>query len=377
MLILRAPILHTGDGLVIRDGEIAIENGVIRYVGPRREQSPNDDVREFPQGELSPGLIDAHTHLGLMPEGFENESKDLNEMTSPKTPTLDVLDGIWPEDKGFAKALRAGITSVCILPGSANIVGGAGGVFCTQGHNPQTMRREATPIVKIAFGYAVKHSHGLKGHAPLTRMAIADLFRKTLDDALVYEQRRALDQIPEDPAQERILSILQKKAVVRAHALRSDDLLTALRLQKSYGFRLVLEHALDAPLVAQEIADAHVPVVFGPALRTEANSEVTRVGYSAVPTLLRAGVKVALMTDHPIVPCEYLSVLAGLCRREGLDHEQALQLCTKNAAEILGLKAGRLAEGYAGDVVCFSGAPLAIESRVQAVFVAGELAFSA
>lgn len=376
MLILRAPIIHVGDGQVLQNAEISIENGLIQYVGPRREGIFNAEIREF-SGELCPGLIDPHTHLGLMPEGFENESKDLNEMTSIKTPTIDVLDGIWPADPGFRKALQAGITTVGILPGAANIVGGIGGAFTTFGHNPELMRREATPIVKVAFGYAVKHSHGLKGHAPLTRMAIADLFRKTFDEALEYEQRRVLDQIPENPAQERILAVLQKKAVVRAHALRCDDLLTALRLQKSYGFKLVLEHALDAPLVAQEIAAAHVPVVFGPAFRTLAGSEVTRVGYSAVPKLIQAGVKVSIMTDHPIVPCEYLSILAGLCRREGLSHEQALTLCTKNAAEILGVKAGKLAVGYAGDVACFTGAPLAIESRVQAVFVAGELAFSA
>ncbi len=367
--------LHCGDGRFFDPGELWIQDERILYAGPVRSDRPEDAILRDVSGlHLCPGFVDAHTHVGLMPEGFANESKDLNEMTSPLTPGLKAIDGVWPGDRAFARALLAGVTTVCVLPGSGNAIGGQGVVLSTRGSDVESMDRGAPPCLKIALGYGVKHSHGLKGHAPLTRMAIADLLRHAFEDALIYEQNRAVDACRIDPAKEILVAALQRRAVVRAHCMRSDDIATALRLAREFGLSLVLEHALASDALIEKIVAARASVVFGPTWKTPGVSDETLADESTVLRLFEAGVPVALMTDHPIVPVGYLPLLAGLCVRAGLSSENALTLITSNAAKILGIsdRLGTLGEGLLGDFLLLDGPPLEVASRVLEVWMAGQ-----
>lgn len=327
---------------------------------------------------IAPGFVDAHVHLGLYPEGFVGEPKDLNELTHPLTPQLRALDGIWPGDIAFKKAREGGVTSVCVLPGSANVIGGVGMVLKTAGHDVEQMSVRDPACLKIAFGYNVKHNHGLKGRSPLTRMALADLLRTAFEGALAYEERRLKDPLtPIDRGKEHLLLALKRSIPVRAHAARSDDILTAIRLAREFGFKLVIEHGYEAIDVIDQLLEVDASVVYGPAFRTCGHSEDLNFSFTHAQRLLEAGIKVAHMTDHPIVPIQYLSLQAGLCVREGLSTEEALKLITAYPAEILGCEAsiGRLKVGLDADLVRLSGPPLELASRVIQTYIGGRVVY--
>lgn len=374
------PVLDGGPP-ILDDAELIIEGDRIVALRPTDRGATDDAIVELPPGHhITPGLIDPHVHLGLFPEGSPREAKDLNEMTRPVTPEMRASDGVWPGDVAFFKARAAGITTVCVLPGSANIVGGTGFALRTAGIDVERMTRRDPVCLKVAFGYNVKHSHGLKsGRSPLTRMGIAAGFRDAFDAALRYEQQRIHDpHTPSDRGHDALLSALRRQIPVRAHASRSDDILTAIRLAREYGLKLVLEHGYEADLVLDRLKEHDVAVVFGPAFRCCGNTEELHFDFATVAALDAAGVCVAHMTDHPIVPVGYLAVQAGLSVRAGMKPERALRTITTHAARILGLEdeIGRLAPGMAADLAIFTGPPLDIASRVHATWIDGERVYA-
>lgn len=375
--VFRGATVHTCGPLgTLERGEVVVRDGRVAAVGPAGRGTPRGAVVHDLRGRhLTPGLIDAHVHMGLMPEGFPNESKDINEMTAALTPQVQALDGVWPGDVAFARARAGGVTTVCILPGSANVVGGTGVVMKTAGHDVEQMALAPRACLKVAFGYNPKHNHGLKtGRAPLTRMGIAALFREAFDGALAYAERRAKGEggAP-DRGREALLRALRGEVPVRAHAGRADDILTALRLAREYGLRLVIEHGYEAGQVVDEVKAGAAGVVLGPMFRCCGHSDETHLDFGLTAVLDAAGVRVAHMTDHPIVPVGYLSIQAGLCVRAGMTPERALHTITCNAAQILEQtgRVGALVPGLDADLVVFDGPPLEIASRVLATYVEG------
>jgi imidazolonepropionase-like amidohydrolase len=381
-LIFRGARVHRGHGTPPEDGlEVVVQGRHIAAVREAGRSAPSDArVVDVSGRHLAPGFIDPHVHMGVMPEGFPNDSKDLCEMTSPVTPQMQAIDAVWPGDTAFVKARAAGVTTVCVLPGSGNVVSGTGVVLKTHGRNVEKMAVLQPACLKVAFGYNVKHSHGIKANrAPLTRMGIAALFRQAFEDAQLYAAKRAKDpETPRDAGKETLCAAMRGELVVRAHCSRSDDILTALRLARTFGLRLVLEHGYDAHLVLDEVKAAGAAVVFGPAFRTCDGSENLHFDFAQTRALDDAGVLVAHMTDHPIVPVEYLSVQAGLSVRAGMAPARALALITGNAARVLGLEArvGDIAPGLDADFVLLDGPPLAIESRVLETRIEGRVVYT-
>jgi imidazolonepropionase-like amidohydrolase len=391
----------------IEGGALAIFRGVILWVGPQERRAAElrealevwcqahptaladtsiDTIIEGAElidcsGEhLCPGFIDAHVHLGLYPEGFVGEPKDLNELTHPLTPQLRALDGVWPGDIAFEKARAGGVTTVCVLPGSANVIGGVGVVMRTAGIDVEEMSLKEPACLKIAFGYNVKYNHGQKGKAPMTRMAIAAMMRARFEEALRYEERRLIDPTtPRDRGQEHVLMALRREIPVRAHASRSDDILTAVRIAKEFGLKLIIEHGYEAIQVIPQLLSVGASVVYGPAFRTCGHSEDLHFDFGHAQILLEAGIPVAQMTDHPIVPVQYLSIQAGLCVRAGLDADEALALITAYPAMLLGCadRVGRLKAGLDADFLRMSGPPLDISARVLTTYQRGTAVYSA
>jgi imidazolonepropionase-like amidohydrolase len=377
VLVFRGARVHSGSGAPAVEGlEVVVRGPRIDAVREASKRTPRGArVVDLTGRHLCPGFVDAHVHMGVMPEGFPHESKDLNEMTSPVTPQMQALDAVWPGDTAFVKARAAGVTTVCVLPGSANVVSGTGVVLKTWGHNVEQMAIRHPACLKVAFGYNVKASHGLKANrAPLTRMGIAALFRQAFDEARTYETKRKKDpETPRDAGKEVLCAAMRGELPVRAHCARSDDILTALRLAREYGLSLILEHGYEAHLVLEEVKAAGAAVVFGPAFRTCGSTEDLHFDFVQTRWLDDAGVLVAHMTDHPIVPIEYLSLQAGLSVRAGMAPERALAMITGHAARILGLgdRIGDLASGLDADLVVLDGPPLSIESRVLETWIDG------
>lgn len=378
-----------------RRGDVFIEEGLIRAVGESLsgELAADHTMRVIDAGDmvLTPGLIDVHTHMGLWEEGYPEEEGSGNEMTHPVTPHLRVLDAINPEDPAFSEALRAGFTTVQVLPGSANVIGGQGAILKTSGHVVDQMVRRQPSGLKVAFGENPKNVYKSQKTSPSTRMAVASTLREAFIQAANYrlkqEKKNRDDQgeplgchAPErNLKMDVILNVLDKKLPLRVHAHRADDIATALRIATEFGVKMTLEHGTEGFLVADLLADKKVPVAFGPVLASRSKLELAHLDIHHVLSLWKAGVPISLITDHPVIPIQFAMAQAAEVVRAGIAPEQVMRFLSLNAAAHLGLEdqLGSIAEGKLADVVLWSGDPFHYRTRVLATIIEGEVVYRA
>jgi imidazolonepropionase-like amidohydrolase len=174
-----------------------------------------------------------------------------------------------------------------------------------------------------------------------------------------------------------MIKVLTREIPLRAHAHRADDIMTAVRIASEFNLDLVIEHCTEGHKVAEELAAAGIPAVVGPSMSNRAKVELKDITFKTPGVLAKAGVKIALMTDHPVIPIQFLPICAGLAVREGLTQEEALKAITINAAEILGVQhtVGSLAPGKDADVVIWSGNPLEVMSKPNLVMINGKVVY--
>lgn len=359
------------------------DDGKIAAVGPQAhiELPDGAQIIDASGKVVTPGFIDAHTHLGIGELAVGKEGADTNEGTDPVTPHLRAIDAIYPGDLAFADALAAGITAVNIMPGSANVIGGLAALVKTHGSRIDHMVVRHPTGLKAAMGENPKRSFGDQKKIPSTRLGIAGLMRENLVKASNYLHKRDADQLKADPAKpferdlklEAIGMVLRREIPMRWHAHRSDDILTALRIRDEFGFDMVLDHATEAHLLTDELLSRDIPAVLGPNLTARYKVELKNRTLATAGLLVAAGVKVALTTDHWVVPVQLLPLSLIMAVREGLDPDRALDLVTINPAQILGVphRIGSLFPGSDADLVIWSGHPLDIYNRPEQVFVDG------
>jgi len=330
---------------------------------------------------VMPGMIDAHCHVGIGEEIYRWEGEDFNEMTDPVTPDMRAIDGINPEDEGFRDARLGGVTAVFTVPGSANVIGGTGVVMKTVGKIVDKMIVRDPAGLKVAFGENPKMVYGEQKKMPMTRMGTAALLRQALVDAQVYrdkliEGKEDSDKLPErDLGLETLVKVINREIPLRAHAHRADDIMTAIRIAREFGADLVIEHCTEGHKIAEELAEMGYPAVVGPLLTNRAKVELKDKSFKTPGVLARAGVKVAIMTDHSVTPIEQLPLCAALACKAGMDIEDALRAITINPAEILGVsdRIGTLEVGKDADIVIWSEHPLLITARPLYVIIDGEI----
>lgn len=330
---------------------------------------------------VMPGFIDAHCHVGIGEEIYQIEGDDLNEMTDPLTPELRAIDGINPEDLGFRDARLGGVTTVFTCPGSANVIGGTGVVLKTSGRVVEEMIVREPAGLKVAFGENPKAVYGEQKKMPMTRMGTAALLRQAFVDTQNYRDK--LEQGKKDPEKlperdlglEHINLALEKKLPLHAHAHRADDIMTAIRIAREFGVDIVLTHCTDGHKIADLLQKHGYPAVVGPSLINRAKVELKDKTFETPGVLARAGVKVAIMTDHSVTPIEYLPLCAALAVRSGMEEEDALKAITIWAAEILGVadRIGSLEEGKDADIVVWKGRPLSFEAAPETVLINGRI----
>jgi len=375
---------------IIKDCVIEVKNGKIIGVGQDIKIPSNSTVIDASSSVVVPGFVDAHSHIGLAYESFAFEQKDINETTNPVTPELRVIDAIWPNDSAFEKAIAAGVTTVCVCPGSSNVIGGTVAVIKTYGRTVEEMLVRHPAGLKVAFGINPKVSYGNQKRTPMTRMAIAALFRKTFVDALEYlkEKERAENckkesnkECPKPPkrdlAKETIVSLLKREFPMRAHSARVDDLMTAIRIAEEFGIDLILDHAYEANYIADEIARRNIPVILGPYMRVRGSSESQEITFKTAKIMTDAGALVAMMTDHPFTPEWYLPLQAALAVREGMDPYDALKTITINAAKILGVdnRVGSLESGKDADIAIFNKHPFNYDAITEYTIINGKIVY--
>ncbi len=379
--ILTGGRVLTMAGQTFDPGYIIIDNGTISATGALADLSqpaPDADVVDLSGKWILPGLIDAHTHVGIGEQGFGREGMDTNETTDPVTPQVRAIDATNPDDEAFRDALAAGVTALNVMPGSANVVGGLAFAVKTFGSRIDQMVLRNPTGMKAAMGENPKRTHGDAKRMPSTRLGIAALFR----DLCVRTQNYMAKQAQAEPGKpferdlrlEQMALVLRHEIPMRIHAHRADDILTALRIRDEFGFDMVLDHSTEAFKMPDELLRRNIPAVVGPTLTSRYKVELRERNLRTAGVLVRAGVKVALTTDHWVVPIQHLLLGLMLSVREGLDRDEALKLVTINPAEILGIanRVGSIAPGKDADLAVFSGDPLDIMQRVVRVYLDGE-----
>jgi imidazolonepropionase-like amidohydrolase len=346
-----------------------------------------------------PGLIDAHCHVGIFPDGIGWEHSDGNELTDPITPHLRALDAVHPEDPAFKDLVAAGVTTVLTGPGSGNLIGGQWVCIKTA---PRPSVEEMVLLepagMKMALGENPKRVYGGQKKTPSTRMGNAATLRAALVDAQNYLDKWARyeadlaeyqDKIeageddgkrPERPERdlklEALGKVLCRELKARVHAHRADDMLTAIRIAEEFDLDLTLEHATEGYKIADVLAAKGIMVTAGPILFSRLKYELREMTPKNPGLMAKAGVKVAIQTDE-MSAVRYLTINAALAVREGMPEEDALKAITINAAEVIGVqdRVGSIEVGKDADILILSGHPFDYRTQTELVLVNGQVAY--
>lgn len=373
MIALTNGRLYTIDNGIIEQGTILLDGEKIAAVGTDVAIPADAQVIDVEGRIVTPGFIDAHTHIGIDEEIHQPIGDDCNEMTEPNTAELRAMDAINYRDLSFQDAVKAGITTVMITPGSANVFGGLVAVMKTAGRTYKEMLLNGEAGLKMAFGENPKRVYGEKDKTPSTRMATMAIARQGFYEAKEYLKKSEEDR--EFSLQtEHIAKALDGGIPVRAHAHRADDIMTAIRLRDEFHLDLVVEHCTDGHLIVDELKEAGVPVAVGPSLSNRAKVEMENVTFRTPGVLASAGIDVAIITDAPCTPIQYLPICAGMAMREGMTEEDAFKALTIVPAKILKVddRLGSLTVGKDADVVVWNNHPMEIMGRPEMVFVSGK-----
>lgn len=380
-MIIYNGVVHPMDGPIIPRGYVAFEGDKITAVGPMEELEHEPEGLDAQGGHILPGFIDAHCHLGLFGDSLGFEADDGNESTDPCTPQLRAIDGVNPLDRGFQEAREGGVTTVLTGPGSANPIAGQFLALKTNGRWVDEMVVKAPVAMKFALGENPKSVYNDRKETPVTRMATAAIIRENLSKAQEYQDKQSkADEDPDtdmpdyDAKLEALVPVVEGEVPAHFHAHRADDIATAVRLSKEFGLDYVIVHGTEGYKVAELLAAEGVPVITGPCLTDRSKPELVGQTLENPALLAKAGVKVAICTDHPETPIQYLPLCAAMAVRGGMEEEKALAAITSAAAEIAGIdkRVGTLTPGKDADVVVTSGHPFDWNGRIKAVFIDGK-----
>lgn len=376
MYILKNARIYVGTGEVLENASILVKDGKFAQVNVVDEIEC--DVIDLQGKTITPGLIDVHTHLGVFEDGVGQDGHDFNEMSSPVTPHVRALDGINPNDLAFLDARKGGVTTVQIMPGSANVIGGEMVTVKTYGKIVDKMAIKKVSGLKAATGENPRRVYGSKGKMPVTRMGVAALLRKKLVDGENYLKKLAEGKAERDLELEGIAKVLKREIPLRIHAHRSEDIQTALRIKREFNIDITIEHCTEGHLIADYIAEHGVRVSVGPTMSSRSKLELSNMGWHTLPILEKAGVPVSITTDHPVVPIEHLMTSAIYAAKDGYFSEQsALKAITLHAAKHLGLddRIGSIEEGKDADFVIWDGDPFDLRTEVIATYIDGKVVY--
>jgi len=385
-ILIKGLKILTMAGRTYEPGCILIKGRKIAKVSEKIDESENDDgtVIDANSCWVMPGLIDAHSHLGIYEEKKGQIGDNSNETTEPVTPYLKAIDAINPMDSGFHNAIRTGITSVMVGPGSSNVVGGQFAFIKTNGRCIDDMVVLEPAAMKVAFGENPKTNYGNNNQMPSTRMTIGAMLREELFEAKQYadNKKAALDHgdsFEEDFRKECWLPVLRKEIPLKAHVHRADDIQTAIRIAKLFDLNLTLDHCTEGHLITEEIRRSGFPAIVGPCLASRNKIEVQYMDFKTAGILHKAGVKVAITTDHPVSLIQCLPLCAGIAAKEGLGVDEGLRAITINPAQICNVssRVGSIEVGKDADIAIFDGNPMEIFTKCLYTIIDGKIVFQA
>ena len=383
MLYIKNGYIKTMAGPDIENGAILIDdNGKIAAVGADIPCPEGAQVIDAEGRLVTPGCVDAHCHIGLDNQGMGWEGRDYNEIVDPITPQMRAIDSINPMDEAFGLGLQGGVTTVCTGPGSANVVGGTFVAMKLAGKRVDNMIVKEPLAMKCAFGENPKRCYGQGSKkAPMTRMGTAALLRELLFKTRRYMEDKEAGKNPGfDFKLESMIPVMKGELPLKAHAHRHDDILTSIRIAKEFGVKLTLDHCTDGALIADELAKEGLPAFVGPTFGGKSKIELINKSFDTPKVLREAGVDIAIITDAPVIPIQYLPMCAGLAHNAGLDYEESWKAITSAAAKLTGIgnRVGSLEVGKDGDVVIWTADPMTVLAAESAcTIVDGKIVYQA
>jgi len=368
------------DSMPIERGFVHVKNGKITKVSEGAPPAVSKDDIDAKGQLLFPGFIDCHSHIGLLGDGAGIESDDINEDSDPVTPHLRAIDGLNFTDGYFADAVRAGVTAVLTGCGSTNPIGGDFIAVKTAGRCADEMLIRKAAI-KFALGENPKSAFADKESAPVTRMATAALIREALFKAKRYmdDIEKAVENdegLPEfDIKNEALIPLLKREIKAHFHCHRADDIMTAVRIAKEFNLDYVLIHCTEGHIIADLLGEAHATAFVGPIISDRGKPELAKLTTANAAILYNSKVKVAICTDHPEVPVQYLALSAAYCAKAGLPRLEALKAITINAAQGIGIadRTGSITVGKDADLILLDGDPLDIMTDVTMTMIDGKI----
>jgi len=393
VLITHATVL-TAAGDRIEDGSVLLRDGKIAGVG-HDLQAPAGAVTVNAQGKwVTPGLIDAHSHLGVYPSPEVPGNSDGNEITNPVTADMWALHSIWPQDPQFPLALAGGVTSQLILPGSANLIGGRGVTVKTvPGRSAMDMRFPGAPwVLKMACGENPKRVYGAKGRAPSTRMGNIAVTREAWLKARGYEKKwdayrqklaagKEASEPDRDLEMETLVGVLHGEILVENHCYRADEMLNMIDMAKEFGYRIAaFHHAVEAYKIADVLAENNICAAMwaeGWGFKMEALDGIRE----NIALVDHAKNGCAVVHSDSAETIQRLNQEAAKAMAAGnrlgfnLRPEDAIRWVTINPAKAIGVdqQTGSLEVGKMADVVLWTGNPFSVYSRTEKVYVDGVL----
>ena len=384
MFLYNAKIYPQGENAqAIPCGYIYIEDDKIANVAAGTPLKVTDEDIDLHGLRVYPGFIDIHTHMGLIGDGQGAEGEDVNEDSDPITPHLRTIDGLCFTDGYFADAVKAGVTTCVTGVGSTNPIGGDLIAVHTSGRCADEMLVKRVGI-KFALGENPKSTFADRDTAPITRMATAALIREALYKAKRYMQDKADaeesgESLPEyDIKCEALIPLLNREIKAHFHCHRADDIMTAVRIAEEFDLDYVLIHCTEGHKVADLLGEKKASAVVGPIICDRGKPELAGLTVANAGILYNNSVDVAICTDHPEVPIQYLPASAAFCAKEGLPKEAAIRAITATAAKIAGIDnlVGNIAVGRVADLTVTDGDPLEIMTNVKLTIIGGKVVYS-
>ncbi|NUR44781.1 MAG: amidohydrolase [Sphingomonas sp.] len=393
--VIRHATVFDGDGRQINDGTLILADGLVQAVGGPELAAPAGAVELDGTGKfVTPGIIDVHSHLGDYPSPGVEGNSDGNEATSPARPEVWAEHSVWPQDPGFSRALaNGGVTSLQILPGSANLFGGRSVVLKNvPARTQQGMKFPGAPYgLKMACGENPKRVYGSKGSMPGTRMGNIALTRQTWIKAQAYKRKWDKyaangGEMPErDLAMDTLRGVLAGKILIHNHCYRADEMANMIDMSHEFGYRIsTFHHAVEsykiADLLAREgICSAMWADWYG--FKMEAYDGIKE----NIPFVHNAGACAIVHSDDPNgiqrLNQEAAKALADGIRAgiPNLSEAVAWTWLSRNPAKALGIldKTGTLAPGKMADVVMWNGNPFSDYTRPERVWIDGALMYDA
>ncbi|MBR0598365.1 amidohydrolase [Sinanaerobacter chloroacetimidivorans] len=385
MLLIKNGKILTMSGCNYETGSVLIKDKKIIEVGEQivADEQEITETIDAAGSWVMPGLIEAHCHIGITEEKKGFEGDDCNEMKEPITPYIRGVDAINPMDSAFHNAICSGITSVMVGPGSSNVVGGQFTFLKTNGRCIDEMVVLEPAAMKIALGENPKTNYNDMDKMPTTRMTISAMLREELFEAKQYLKKKKQAQekgkdFEEEFRKECWIPVLNKEIPLKAHVHRTDDILTVIRIAKEFDVNLTLDHCTEGHLIPEHIKNSGFPAILGPAIASRSKIEVQNMDFKTAGILHKAGVKVAITTDHPVSRIQYLPICAGFAAKEGLGIEEGLKAITINAAEIcqVGHRVGSLESGKDADIAIFDGNPMETFTKTLYTIIDGEIVYN-